>query len=298
MVNCFKGDVTELLAVKSCVSLVRSLQCDGELPRNARIYYGDTVLTPRRNAKGLLKCADQHVLSEEVSKDGSNSISILAVAEVKSYAQSKRRLERQLNRHISRALNGLVVGNKEYSPNYIRLGVGDNRDVLRIAVVPSSWKLSREFQDVQTEEGRFLRIKTRPPPRTEDIITRTGDNSWIIELRWSVEALEQAAFEMTFWYMGKVGEVIFSQEIPKEWSEMTPAQAGKNAVKMMLYYAILRCRSIREEQRAIALYNSYCFGYSLGMNFKNKQGKREMLWSEDLDEIASFGETKNGCVIK
>jgi hypothetical protein len=34
------------------------------------------------------------------------------------------------------------------------------------------------------------------------------------------------------------------------------------------------------------------------MNFKNKQGKREMLWPEDLDEIATFGETKSGCVLK
>ena len=38
-------------------------------------------------------------------------------------------------------------------------------------------------------------------------------------------------------------------------------------------------------QRAIALYNSYGFGYMLGMNFRNRAGKREMLWPQDLDEI-------------
>jgi hypothetical protein len=62
---------------------------------------------------------------------------------------------------------------------------------------------------------------------------------------------------MTFWYMEKIGEVIYSKFVPKGWEEMTPAEAGRNAAKMMLYYAILRCRTMREEQRAIALYNSY-----------------------------------------
>jgi hypothetical protein len=256
------------------------------------------VLTPRRNAKGLLKCADQHLLSEEVSDDGSKSISILALTEVKSYKQSKLRFERQFNSHIRRALNGLVVGNKEYSSNDIHLGEMLNRNVIRIAVAPSSWKLSREFRKEQTQEGRFLHVETRRPPLSDDVITRTGEYSWNIELRWSVEALAQAAFEMTFWYMGKVGEVIYSQNMPIEWRGMMPAQAGRNAVKMMLYYAILRCSSTRQEQRAVALYNSYCFGYSLGMNFINKQGKREMLWPEDLDEIASLGATKSGCVLK
>ena len=78
---------------------------------------------------------------------------------------------------------------------------------------------------------------------------------------------------------------------------MTPAEASQNAAKMMLYYAILGCRTPRENQRAIALYNSYGFGYMLGMNFRNRDGKREMLWPQDLDEILQHGETKSGCRI-
>ena len=62
----------------------------------------------------------------------------------------------------------------------------------------------------------------------------------------------------------------------------------------MLYYAILRCRTARERQRAIALYNSYGFGYALGMNYRNAKGRREMLWPQDLDEIAIAGKTKDG----
>jgi hypothetical protein len=128
-----------------------------------------------------------------------------------------------------------------------------------------------------------------------DRIERIRDGEWRITLRWSKEAIEAAAYEMTFWYMEKAGEVIYSQGVPEEWSEMTPAEAGRNAAKMMLYYAILRARTPREEQRAIALYNNYGFGYALGMNFRNREGRREMLWPQDLDEIAAKGRTGNGC---
>lgn len=55
---------------------------------------------------------------------------------------------------------------------------------------------------------------------------------------------------------------------------------------------------MREEQRAIALYNSYGYGYALGMNYKNAEGRREMLWLQDLDEILSVGRTKNGCILR
>ena len=103
---------------------------------------------------------------------------------------------------------------------------------------------------------------------------------------------------MTFWYMEKIGEVIYSTSMPKEWDKMSPAGAGRNAVKMMLYYAIPRCHTAREEQRAIALYNSYGYGYALGMSFKDPAGRREMLWPQDLDEIIAAGKTTSGCTLR
>jgi hypothetical protein len=66
---------------------------------------------------------------------------------------------------------------------------------------------------------------------------------------------------------------------------------------MMLYYAILRCGISRERQRAVALYNSYCFGYALGMSFRNEAGRREMLWPEDLEQILAAGRTAKGCAL-
>lgn len=109
--------------------------------------------------------------------------------------------------------------------------------------------------------------------------------------------MDAAAYGITFWFMEKIGEVLYSSGVPEDWSEMTPAEANRNTAKLMLYYAILRCRTARENQRAIALYNSYSFGCALGMNFRNRAGKREMLWRQDLDEILENGETESGCRI-
>ncbi len=161
------------------------------------------------------------------------------------------------------------------------MGYGKHRRVIRIAVVPSDWKLPRAFRFQASESGRVLHVEPGEPPRKDDEITQTADSEWQITLRWSKEALAEAAYRMTFWYMEKIGEVIYTKSLPERWEEMTPAEAGRNAAKMMLYYAILRCRTIREEQRAIALYNSYGYGYALGMNYKNIKGRREMLWPQE-----------------
>ena len=165
-------------------------------------------------------------------------------------------------------------------------------------MLPSDWRLPRVFRFETSLYGRLLHVDPGVPHRGDDEILMTGDDRWRITLRWSKEAIAQAAYEMTFWYMEKVGEVIYSRNRPKGWERMSAGEAGRNAAKMMLYYAILRCRKPRETQRAIALYNTYGFGYALGMNFRNAEGRREMLWPQDLDEILSTGSTKSGCSLR
>ena len=71
-----------------------------------------------------------------------------------------------------------------------------------------------------------------------------------------------------------------------------------NAAKMMLYYALLRRLPPRVDQRAVALYNAYGFGYALGMSFRDRDGKRQVLWFADLEEIEASGETKDGWSIR
>jgi hypothetical protein len=59
---------------------------------------------------------------------------------------------------------------------------------------------------------------------------------------------------------------------------MSPAEAGYNAIKQMLYYMPLRGRflSKRKTGLAVRLYNVYSFGYPLGIDSK------KMLWPEDI----------------
>lgn len=109
-----------------------------------------------------------------------------------------------------------------------------------------------------------------------------------------------AAYEPTFWYMAKVlakvGEVIYAQGAPSEWGSMTPAEAGRNAAEMMLYYAILRAAGRREEQRAIALYNAYGFGYALRTSFRNGPTARARCSGLRIFESSSHAaKTKHGC---
>ncbi len=294
MVNCFKGAVTELLAAGACTRLLRQLQVDGEVPANARIYIGDAVSIHQKRKAGLLKGADMHILIEDSSGGTIPTVAVAGLAEVKSYFQTSKRLRDQLGQHLRRAKNGLRVSGRDYLANRVRVGFGSKRRVIRIAVLPDNWVLQRTFRFNKTKHGRLLLGDPTTPPRKDDVITKITMDEWLITLRWSKEALAEAAYEMTFWYMEKVGEVVYSQGAPSYWKEMSRAEAGRNAAKASLYYAMLRCRSAREAQRAIALYNSYGFGYALGMNFRNSKGKREMLWPQDLDEILVSGRTKEG----
>jgi hypothetical protein len=295
MVNCFKGALAELLATVPCLAVLKRLQWDVRLPNSALLYVGDAVRVSRAKGKGLAKGADLHILIENRRPEAASSVIVAGVVEVKSFMRSEQGLSAQLDKHLLRAKKGLRVNGVDYPPDSISLGCGKMRRPVRIVVFPDDWKLPRTFRFELTENGRSLHVDVGVPPQEEDRITRIGDDEWRVTLRWSKEALAAAAYGMTFWYMEKVGEIIYSRGVPKAWSQMTPGEAGRNAATMMLYYAIRRCRTSRQEQRAIALYNSYGFGYTLGMNFRDAKGKRQMLWPEDLDEIFAVGKTKHGC---
>jgi hypothetical protein len=91
--------------------------------------------------------------------------------------------------------------------------------------------------------------------------------------------LEEAAYNMTFGYMGDVGQSVYSKTpLPNSWQEMTAEEGGRNSVKMMLYYMMLRRLPDRHDRLATRLYNVYGFGYPLGVE------SREMLWPQDFDD--------------
>jgi hypothetical protein len=295
VVNCFQGRLAELLAAGPCVKLVEELKVTGRVSPSARLYMGDAVLFPGGTAGRYQKAADMHVISP--GAPSLREAEVLGVIEVKSYACSKNRLWEQLARHRSRVQKCILMSIMEKGTRWeARVAYPDN--IFSVGVTAATWKIPRTFSFIQQEGKRILDIDEPSPPKENPWVKQTVPENWRIILRWSQEVLASAAYEMTFWYMEKLGEVIFSEIMPPEWRKMTTAEAGRNAAKMMLYYAIPRCPSRRAEQRAIALYNTYGFGYALGMNFRDANGRREMLWPEDLDEIARTGSTKHGCSIR
>jgi hypothetical protein len=296
MIPCFQGHLAELLAARACVRLAAQLQKSRRLPAEARWYVGDVVHVPNKAGRGVAKAADLHLLMHDETSD--DRITVLAVAEVKSYRRRQTEVAGQLDRHIQRLAYGLCVGEQSFSPSSVRFPRRNHREVIRVRVVPDDWKLPRSFRFEPTKSGRALVLDDAHPKNEADSIEQLGRSEWRVTLRWSEEALASAAYEMTFWYMAKVGEAAYaSGRMPPDW-DMTLGEAGRNAAKMMLYYALLRCANGPQEQRAIALYNAYGFGYSLGMNFRDAKGRREMLWPKDLDEIAETGRTRHGSRIR
>ncbi|MBM4144190.1 MAG: hypothetical protein FJ225_11455 [Lentisphaerae bacterium] len=315
MVNSFKGAVTELMAAGACQWLMCAPRVAYRLPAGARLYVGDSVLVRRTSGKGWLKGADLHILDA-----AADCVTVAGVVEVKSGHKSAEALAGQVDKHIRRARQRLIVAGKEYPAGQVALGSGNSGKVVRVTVLPSEWPLPRTLRfEGRGEKKRELVLDPPVPPRDEDEFIPKGKGDWHIVLRWSREAIAAAAYEMTFWYMEKVGEAIYTPKPdepdpkPQDWAEMTPAEAGRNAIKMMLYYAIRPDAILAEEakeqnkplprpiarrlSRAIALYNTHGFGYALGMNYRNPQGRREMLWPQDLDEIANNRQTANGCRI-
>ncbi len=277
---------------RACVQLAAQLRRRRRLPAGARWYVGDAVRVPSARGRAAAKAADLHLLIRDDASD--NRITVAGVAEVKSYRRRQKQVTGQLDKHVQRLAHGLCVCGQSFPPGSVRLLRRDHEGLIRVRVVPDDWKLPRTFRFEPTKSGRALIVDDAPPVTKVDSIKQVGPDEWRVTLRWSAEALASAAYEMTFWYMAKVGEVAYaSGDMPADW-DMTPAQAGRNAAKMMLYYALLRCAHGPQEQRAIALYNAYSFGYSLGMNFRDAMGRREMLWPQDLHEIAKAGRTRSG----
>lgn len=294
MINRFKGELSELLALEPTIKLIQQLRRNGHLPSGIRLYWSETIQERRRlkvtaEEGGVTwghftKGADG-LLVKQVTSSKSKShdvLKVLGVVEVKSMTRPKNKVLDQINKHVARLNGGVKLGELEWTSNNIifasfRTTNKAELGLLRVMILPSTWKLSREWRSMKTDRGRTMVFPepSEPPVQTE--LAELEPNFWKITLAWSQEALNQAAYEMTFWYMSQVGRHVYTKnKLPKGWEYMTPEQAGYNAIKMMLYYISLRYISKRQERLATRLYNVYCFGYPLGTD------SNEMLWPEDF----------------
>lgn len=283
MVNRFKGELAELLAIAPCVELVQRLVIDGRLPSEIQLYWGGLIQErcvrkkkePRNEDRWsqFLKGADGLLVEHVEGTHGTSAqVRLHGVFEVKSMVLPRSRLLKQIEQHISRFRGGLRLGTKEWSGERIQSTVCE-----RFMVRPSTWKLSREWNWETTDSGKTMVFPEKADPPTSNEFDELGAGEWSISLAWSDEAIEEAAYNMTFGYMGDVGDHVYSNTpLPNSWKEMTAQQGGFNAIKMMLYYMMLRPLSKRHDRLATKLYNVYCFGYPLGVD------SREMLWPQDF----------------
>ena len=281
MVNRFKGELAELLSIEPCLALMKELQEEGNVARDVQLFLGEIIEERGRKtgsrgytsftkgADGLLACRQN-----EPRPDSSESVAVAGIVEVKSMRVAKKTVFKQIRRHLVRLRGGLRLHEHEFKPNQVSANASQ---LLRIMVVPSTWRLDRRWRRRKTGTGSALDFWELEETPTQTKKERLGSKDWKITLAWSEEALEQAAYEMTYWYMSQVGEHVYSRkELPKEWEGMTPKGAGFNAIKMMLYYFPLRPLSTRKKLRALKLYNVYSFGYPNGVDSKR------MLWAEDF----------------
>lgn len=285
-INCFKGILAEVFALKNFATLASRLQCEGCLVRTPLIFAGDSAM-PLRGKFGVTKGADFHILDES-----NEQAELLVVGEVKSFPASAQRLKPQLEAHVVGALRGLRLVQNARVTRIVR-PVRPSHGVVFFSASPSRWRLPRKFSFLE-KDGRTLLHFTAPTAIPDDILEQASPTHWHVTLGISQEFLASQAYSLTYWYMEELGREIFSDSNTSPWPEMTPEDAGCNAVKQSLYYAIRRCTDARSKQRAIALYNVYGFGYALGMSFKDAAGRRQMLWPEQLREIAEKGRTKEG----
>ena len=297
MINRFKGELSELLALEPCIKLVQRLQQNGQLPADVHLYWGEIVLESRQNRiagrerdarrSSFTKGADGLLVKQMPIQHGkTNLLKVHGVVEVKSMTQPMRKVLGQIDSHSRRLGGGIKLDKKEWSPDNmvfppLKNIKKDDSNFIRVVVFPSIWNLSRKWHSVKIGKGKekMFVFPESPEPPMQTQVEQLGAADWKITLAWSQEALNQAAYEMTFWYMSQVGRHVYTKKhLPRGWKLMTPEQAGCNSIKMMLYYIPLRYISKRQERLAVRLYNVYCFGYPLGVDSK------EMLWPEGFPD--------------
>jgi len=299
MVNRFKGELAELLALEPCIRLIDELKRKGRISSGSRLFWGD-MIQERQNIKSasedlnklwgsFTKGADG-LLVEQVGETH-DVIKVHGVVEVKSMVLSTRRILNKINSHISRLSGGVKLGEGFWAAENISF-----TKMVRVIALPSTWKVSREWRKVKTKHGPAMVFPDSSEPPVETNIREIEPDIWKITLAWSQEALSQAAFDMTFWYMAQVGRNVYTKKnMPSSWAYMTPRAAGRNAIKQALFYIPMRYISDRQMRLAVKLYNIYGYGYPVGIDARNIASERkeklaphEILWPHHI-----FGEDKS-----
>ena len=190
MVNRFKGELAELLALEPCIALAQKLQQEGRLPRETAVYWGDSIQERRRTGKQrgrprgpagpYAKGADGLFIERTVMSRGAQDtkglrqskgrrgelLRVHGIVEVKSMPFARGRILRQINHHISRLAGGVQLKGSEWPAGAVQVDPGR---VVRVMVRPSEWKLSREWRWEKGRRGEKRMVfpqPQEPPVRT------------------------------------------------------------------------------------------------------------------------------------
>ncbi|MEM0136450.1 MAG: hypothetical protein QXU18_14685 [Thermoplasmatales archaeon] len=162
----------------------------------------------------FVKGADGLIV-EQISRQDLNPQDLLrihGIIEVKSMARPTNRILKQIESHEDRLAGGVKLGTKEWPPESVvqhkNLRKGDS-DLIYVIVVPSTWKLSREWKSVKNDSGSVIMLFEPYKPKVRTQVEEPKRNLWKITLAWSQEELSEAAYEMTFWYMSQVGKYAY-----------------------------------------------------------------------------------------
>jgi len=190
MINRFKGELAELLALEPCTILFQKLQQEGRLPLGIEYYWGDIIQERRRPEKlsrefnirwgSFTKGADGLLVEQiDVKHDKNyNLLKIHSVVEVKSMIRSKRKVINQINNHIFRLGGGVKLNEKEYSSNFI----SKSNSLIKVMVKPSSWKLSRKWQSVKKDDKRAIILPELSESPIKTQVEELESNLWQVKL--------------------------------------------------------------------------------------------------------------------
>jgi hypothetical protein len=263
MVNQFKGDLAELLAVGP---VTEWLGAPGDLLSGGKLYWGDTIRRAdgRKTADGLL-----------VRKVDHNTSAVHTIVEVKSVRLPLRELKQQLEAHRNRIGTLRFTVGGETSAVNARVDTG----VLLAAVLPASWKLPREFKwEHDSSTGRRMPRSIGRIDRVDPPSPAYRDGVWRLTLRASVEEIEAAAYAMTQWAIGFLAADVFAQGAHRDESFTVGSDDARNRMKHWLHLLGLRPLTDAGRQACTKLHNVYAFGYALSAD------SRAVLFHKDFDE--------------
>ena len=121
MVNRFKGELAELLALEPCIELVQQLKQDRRVPSEAQVYWGETVHEPSFSGRPALRRWAKGADGLLVVEGPRARLQVLGIAEVKSMRRSSTSILSQIDHHVGRLTGGLRLRNREFLPEAVSI---------------------------------------------------------------------------------------------------------------------------------------------------------------------------------